>query len=63
MKHLQKESLQFELILTEVRKIRKLQPKYGTLKVFKELQNFFLENNIKMEETGSLSFCDGTIYW
>lgn len=48
MKHLQKESLQFELILKEVRKIRKLQPKYGTLKVFKELQNFFLEHNIKI---------------
>lgn len=48
MKHLQKESLQFELILKEVRKIRQLQPKYGTLKVFKELQNFFLQHHIKM---------------
>ncbi len=48
MKHLQKDSLQFELILKEVRKIRQLQPKYGTLKLFKELQPFFLKNNIKM---------------
>lgn len=48
MKHLEKESLQFDLILKKVRKIRQLQPKYGTLKLFKELQNFFLENNIKM---------------
>lgn len=49
MKHLQKESLQFELILKEVRKIRQLQPKYGTLKLFKELQPFFL---IKQHKNG-----------
>ena len=48
MKNLKTQANQYELIISEVQKIRKLQPKYGTLKVFKELQKFFLENNIKI---------------
>ena len=48
MKHLETQSHQYELILSEVRKIRKLQPKYGTLKVFKELSFFFHQQGIKM---------------
>ena len=47
MKHLETQSHQYELILSEVRKIRKLQPKYGTLKVFKELSFFFHQQGIK----------------
>ena len=48
MKHLETQSHQYELILSEVRKIRKLQPKYGILKVFKELSFFFHQQGIKM---------------
>ena len=48
MKHLETQAHQYELILSEVRKIRKLQPKYGTLKVFKELSFFFHQQGIKM---------------
>ncbi|MFV0139577.1 IS982 family transposase [Empedobacter falsenii] len=55
MNFIQKESLQFELILKEVRKIRKTQLKYETLEVFKGFHKFFLENNIKMGSSGSLN--------
>ncbi len=48
MKHLETQAHQYELILSKVRKIRKLQPKYGTLKVFKELSFFFHQQGIKM---------------
>ena len=48
MKHLETQPHQYELILSEVRKIRKIQPKYGTLKVFKELSFFFHKQGIKI---------------
>ena len=36
------------MILAEVRKIRKLQPKYGTLKLYKDLSFFFQQQQIKI---------------
>lgn len=48
MKRLETQSHHADLILTEVRKIRQLQPNYGTLKLFKDLSFFFQKHRIKI---------------
>lgn len=48
MKSIQTELVNQKLILDQVRKIRKLHPKYGTRKLHKSMNLFFIQNNIKM---------------
>lgn len=48
LKRIQNENQNQDLILTEVRKIRKIQPKYGTLKLHRDFSFFFQKHQIKM---------------
>ena len=48
IKRLETQSQQCELILSEVKEIRKIHPKYGTLKLHKTLSFFFQKHGIKM---------------
>ncbi|HPZ26216.1 MAG TPA: IS3 family transposase [Kaistella sp.] len=48
LKRIEKEKHNAELILEEVRKIRKIQPKYGTIKLHKDLSFFFHKHGIKI---------------
>lgn len=48
MKRIETQTHHDDLILSEVRKIRKLQPQYGTLKLHKDLYFFFQKHGIKI---------------
>ena len=56
LKHLETKAYHYELIFSEVHRIRKLHLKHGTLKLFKELSSFFEKQEIKMGKIDSLSF-------